>query len=293
MRYATIILVLLFTACASGSAPKSSPAETTTKARKPRRPSIAPGRAPGQAELEAAVAAAKAGQLDQGYERCLAALKKNPNLEHAYLLAGSICAMKGDVVCERQQYEDGLNALPRSSALLRERGLLHLQEGQYAEAVAKYELATEITGGRSPEALADLAYAYVYVDRLKEADVLAKTATSLDPKCFTCQMALGQVKLSNKDFPAAVAAFAAARDLRPKDPDARRSEAKAHFLAGQVEQAGTLYEALVAEYPDDGRLLVQAAQVAMAAGRHSDAVTHLTKVAGREPQPEEAPRSPR
>ncbi len=187
--------------------------------------------------------------------------------------------MLDDPECERAFYDDGLAALPRSAALLRERALLHLQEGEPAAAVAKYERANELTNGRSPETLADLAYAYVYVDRLEEARVLADRAVELDERCFSCWMAAGQVSLSRRAFPGAVTSFARAGRLRPNDPDARRSEAKSRFLAGDLDRAAQLYEALVTELPDDVRLRVQAAQVALKRGRPRDAIRHLSAAA--------------
>ncbi|MEO1337123.1 MAG: tetratricopeptide repeat protein, partial [Myxococcota bacterium] len=237
----------------------------------------------GQRELQAAIAAAKAGNLDEALQRTRLAIQANPNLEHAYLLNGSVCAMMAKPACEREAYDRGLEALPQSSALLKERALVHLQQGEYADAVQKYEKARAITQDRSADTLADLAYAYIFVDRLAEAKDLADRAVELAPACFTCQMARGQVSLSRRDFSTAVSAFEAAQALLPEDPDAARSVAKAKFLNGEIEAASVLYERLVKNQPDDGRLRVQAAQVAMKAGRYQAAVIHLQVVAAANP----------
>ena len=276
-------------ACATSSSSPPKKGDTTNGAtaspsatRRPR-PIRRPGQPAGQAELQAAIAAANAEDLTLALAKSREAIQKNPNLEQAYLLAGSICGIQGQLECEQESYEAGLVALPKSSALLRERATLHLQQGEVAEAVAKYEEANRLTGHKSPEVLAELAYAYVYVDRLDEAKTLADRAVQLDARCFPCRMAAGQVNLSKKNFPAAIASYEAARNLQPDDPDAARSEAKARFLDGQLDAASSMYEALVKASPDDGRLRVQAAQVAMKAGRFQDAVGHLKVVAAANP----------
>ncbi len=287
VRIPTGLLLCVIAACAAGDQRGPERPNAGTADRRPSGPPSGSHGPAGHLELKAAAAAAGAGNLPLAYQHCLDAIRKNPQLEHAYRLAASICAMQGNAECERQNYDDGLTALPRSPALLRDRALLHLEQGQYAAAVNRYERALAITGETSPEAMADLAYAYVYVDRLDEADRLARRAVEIDDACFSCQMALGQVCLSSNDFPDAVTAFSQARNLSPRDPDARRSEAKARFLAGEVRTAHQLYEALVVEYPDDARLRVQAAQVAMGAKAYDAAVTHLEVVAAANPDQEQ------
>ena len=282
-RLALCSVALSLAACAGSAPPPAEPPPPTT-ARPPRRPGFGPGAKPGQAELEAAIAAAKANDLDLTIQRAHAAIEKNPNLEHAYLLLGSACGMKDDLAGERAAYERGLEALPRSAPLRKELGLLHLQQGEIDPAVKRYEEANELTGGQAPEYMADLGYAYVFAGRLKEAVDLSARALALDPRCFTCAMTLGQAKLTSRDFPGAVSAYSAARDLDPGSVDAQLGLAKAHFLAGQLGPASELYEALVKAAPEDGRLLVQAAQVALAAGRPKDAVRHLEAVAAANPK---------
>ena len=80
----------------------------------PRRPVMPPrsGRSAAQRQLEAAVAAAKAGDLPEALRQCRGALEEDPKLEHAYLLAGSICGMQRNLNCEQSFYDRGLAALP-------------------------------------------------------------------------------------------------------------------------------------------------------------------------------------
>ena len=243
-------------------------------------------RSKGQTDLNAAIVAAKAGDLAAALSKCRASIQKDAKLEHAHLLAGSICGMQRNLDCERDAYDVGLRALPESAELLKARALVHLQDGEHEDAVKKYERALAVSTVKSAETLADLAYAYVYVDRLTDAKALASRATALDPKCFSCWMAAGQVHLSSREFGDATLAFARARSIAPTDPDARRSEAKARFLAGDVVKAADLFEALVRDFPDDERLRMLAAQVAMKAERFGDAVRHFEMVLQRHPNEE-------
>ena len=278
-------LLLCSAACASGgSKPPANAAKPAPKPRPPRRIGVGPGQRPGQAELESAIKAAKGGDLDLAIKRSNDAIEKNPNLEHAYLLLGSSCAMKQDLDCERAAYERGLEALPRSAALKRELGLWYLQQGDIPKAVTNYEAAHELSGGKDAGTMADLAYAYVYAGRLDEAETLAARAVKLDGKCFTCAMSLGQARLTKRDFAGAVEAYESARTLEPKSSDAQHSLAKAYFLAGKHDEAARLYEDLIRARPDDYRLRVQTAQVAMARKRYREAVEHLQVVAEANPK---------
>jgi len=238
---------------------------------------------PGQAELEAAIAAAKANDLELTMKRCNEAIEKNPSLEHAYLLLGSACAMKGDSDCERAAYDRGIEALPRSAPLKRELGLWFLGQDKAPEAVKAYEEANQLTGGEQPEYMADLAYAYIFAGKIEDAARLAQRALALDARCFSCAMSLGQANLSKRAFDSASAAYKKALDMDPKSADAQHGLAKAEFLAGRLDAAAKLYDALVADKPDDYRLRVQAAQVAMARKKYAEAAESLKIVADANP----------
>ena len=236
----------------------------------------------GQTELRRAIAAAQADRLDRALELSRSALEKDPTLERGYLLAGSLCGLKQDLACEAAFYDRGLKALPGSAELMTARALLHLQQGEYDRAVTLYERAIRIE--EKADTLADLAYAYVYVDRLQDAHKLAQRAVRLDDTCFACWMALGQVELSRRAFPTSLQAFQRARALRPDDPDASRQVAKALFLTGQRGRASALYESLVAASPSDLRLRLQAARVAIETERFDDATKHLRAAQAAQPE---------
>lgn len=282
---ASVLVLSLYAAASLGCASRPAPAPEPAAKRPPRRPPRRPGvpSKPGQRELEAAIQAAKDGNLDLAIERCNAAIDKNAQLEHAYLLLGSSCAMKGDSACEKAAYERGLEALPRSAPLHRELGLWHLGQGEIDAAVARYEQAHELSGGQEPEYMADLAYAYVYAGKVDDAVRLAERALALDPRCYTCAISLGQARLTKRSFDAAAEAYKKALELDPKSADAEHGLAKAEFLAGRLGNAAKHYANLIAAHPEDYRLRVQAAQVAMARKKYAEAAKNLKVVADANP----------
>lgn len=284
-RFFISLFCLAFVAACASSPPASTsgPESASTAKKPPRRPVRSRLTPPGQAELEAAIKAARKNDLDAAIAECRAAIQKNPQLEQAYLLLGSACAMKEDAACEQAAYAQGLEALPRSAALTKEQALVRLQAGQVDDAVAGYEAALKLVGGQDAEYMGDLAYAYVYAARLDDAVQMAQGALKLDPKCFPCAMALGQANLSKKDFDAAVQAYGQAEALQTEGLDATHGLAKAYFLAGRLDEAAQAYDRLIGQAPDDMRLRVQASQVAMKRKRFKQAVTHLSAVAAAHP----------
>src|SRR5688572_33032817 len=101
-------------------------------------------------ELEAAMKAARDNNLDAAIERSKAAIEKNPQLEQAYLLYGSSCAMKEDP-CEVEAYQAGLEALPTSAALKKAMALVHLQKNEMDQAIKMLE---ELNDGQDVEVMA-------------------------------------------------------------------------------------------------------------------------------------------
>lgn len=287
IRLSLAVGLVCIVGCAGSSSSEPAPAadgppKTATRARpKPRLPGRGGPRvaAPGTTELELAVAAAKAGELDVAIQKSRDAIAKNPRLERAHLLLGSSCSMVGNDACEAAAYEAGLEAIPTSVALQREMGFLLLRQGQVDEGVRRLEAARNAKTPVEPELLADLAFAYKMAGRLEDARRTVDAATAAAPNCVACLLASGEVALAERDFGGAEAAFAAAVQKDPANADARRSEAKAVFLAGDTERAADLYLDLAKKAPEDLRLQVQAGQVLMKAKRNKEAVTRLQAAA--------------
>lgn len=271
VRALSLISILLLGAGCAGGGQKASSEPPPAK---PKRPPRRPGSPPGQADLEAAVNAAKRQDLDAAIEFSKQAISRNPQLEHAYLLYGSSCAMKGDAACEMSAYEQGLEALPRSVALKKALGLTLLSKDPQ-QAVKTLEEANQLAQGKDPELLADLAYAYIFVERLDEGEKLAEEAVQIDPKCFQCRMALGEIRLVSRKFEDAADAYAAASQLLPDEPEATKKLAKATYLAGKKADAFGMYRAQLEKSPDDQAFRFEFAKVLLDGGKPKQAAEQL------------------
>ncbi len=218
--------------------------------------------------------AARKGDLDAAVERAQAAIAANPQLENAYLLYGSACAMKQDA-CEADAYQKGLAALPRSVALKKAMALVHLGKNEMDQAIAMLE---EVNDGKDTEVMSDLAYAYIFVDRADEGEQLANKALEIDPKCFQCNMTLGQIHLIKKRYDRAIAVYSRASELVPEDPAPRRKLAQATYLAGKKKEALALYAAELEKTGDDDGLRFEYAKALLGAKKAKDAAGELQKL---------------
>lgn len=274
MRLVVFASLAVLTACASSPPPADpAPPPPTKSKRPPRRPGFGGGGA-GKAELKAAIDAAKKNDFDTTIEKCKAAIAKNPNLEQAHLLLGSACSMKDDAKCERMAYEEGVKSLPASLALRSELGFLELQQGKYDAAIAQYEKANEIAGGKNADVVAHMGYAHGLAGRADKGLELAGKATSMNEKCGRCAAIHGQLLLATKQLDDAVKMLERAYSLAKDDVDAAHQLAKAYFLSKKLDKAIELYDALVKGTGDPG-LRSEYAIALSKANRHKEAVEQL------------------
>lgn len=242
------------------------------------RPGSSGARSAGGRDLDRALEAANAGDLKAAASAARAAFAKDPNLEKAYLLLGSACAMMDDAACEAEAYDLGTAALPRSAALLNERGLLRLRGGDAKAAIADLEAANTISGERDAKYMADLAYAYLFVDRAADGDALARRARKLDPRSFDAASAHGEILLRMKDGAGAAEAFRAAGELT-EDPEVERGVERqlgiALSISGDREGALVIFERLLGQVKDDPMLHVYAAEALMKLDRPKPASEHM------------------
>lgn len=261
MRF--LFAILLLTACASTPAKKESPDEPPPSS--PPQESAGRPRGDGKRELDQAKKLAANNDLDGAIKKLNESIAKNPNNEEAYLLLGSTCSMKEDLACEKEAYERGTAALPRSALLLNEQGLLQLRTGDTENAVRSLERAIELAPKKEPKLMADLAYAYILIKRIDEGEKLAREARAIDPKSFEAAMAHGETLLSKKDGKNAVEAFTAAlaltsdaevkNNLNGRLAVAHAIIAAGHMSANRPKDAVAEMELSVQLAPDDARFL--------------------------------------
>lgn len=280
---------LLLSSCASGGAKEAAGL---------REPDLAPTEAPsssaagreqhpanhssrgGQHLLDEAKRLAGSNDLSGAKNKAREAIQADPKLEEGYLLLGSICSMTEDEPCERAAYVEGLAALPRSASLVSQLGLLELRLGHSKTAVEQLERAHDLAHGRDVKIMADLAFAYTFLDRLDDAERLAVAARTSDPSSFEAAMSLGEILLRKKEGVRAIEAFEAAL-ARTKDPEVQRNVKRqlglSCLVAGQHERALEVLRGLkpARADEDDPMLHAQIAGALMNLGRAKEAVGEL------------------
>jgi tetratricopeptide (TPR) repeat protein len=261
-----------------GGGDSSLPSSDPPPARPPKKPGQPVSSSAGQRELEEARRLAREKDFDGAIAQAKAAIAKNPNLEEAYLLLGDSCSMKDDSKGERAAYDAGIAALPSSARLLDERALLFVRNKDLKSAVKDLESAAEISGQKDAKILADLAYTYIFVDRLSDAESLATKARQLDPKSYEAANALGEVLLHVKKPKEAIDAYKAAEQNAPDDDvrnDLRAHLALAFSMNNQHSEALAIYESLLKSGRTEPLTHVQIAGELMKLDRAKDAVSHM------------------
>ena len=262
--------------CSSGGAgPDQTPAAGGGT---PPKSSVPPRGGPGQKDpLHGAKKLASSGNTDGAIAETEKVIAARPQLEEAYSLLSALLAMKDDAEASRAALDRGLAALPQSSALLHARGMQKLEGEDVAGAISDLESAREHSGSPSADILADLAYAYLFAKRSKEAEETARAAGELEPSAYAPAFVLGEALLLNGRPKDAVPAFQRAVRAAPEETSAKRRLAKAHNLAGQHEEALQIFEQLISAAPNEPMLKAEAAGALVNLGRAKEAVSYLEK----------------
>ena len=238
----------------------------------PRGPSPSP-RGPGSAQLEKAKKLARANDVDGAIAATRAAIAEGGGLETAHLLLASLCGIKQDNACVAQALEGGLAELPQSTELLHARGMYFLESGEVPPAIADLERAQELTTGKDPDIAADLAYAYVFVGRIDEAELLAAAARRAAPRSFAAAYAHGEALIRKDRAKDALEAYQAALAIEPGNALAKRRVALALSKQGEDAKALAIYVELIKSGEDqDPGLHAASAGALIKLGRADEAV---------------------
>ncbi len=147
--------------------------------------------------------------------------KSSPNeLSDAYAAKAWVELERGGVSDARESFEQAVKLNPENVGALNGQGRLFLDEGRYAEALARFDTALK-SAPASPETIANDAEAKLALERMEDAKQQLTGARERFPKSISILLALGKVeqRLGNGD--------AAEADLRaaiavvdPTRPDA-------------------------------------------------------------------------
>jgi predicted TPR repeat methyltransferase len=118
------------------------------------------------------------------------------------------------------------------------------------EAIAACQRAIELEPAHT-NALSNLGALLRTKGRLPEAEEAYRAAIRLNPDHIAAYMNLGILLASQHRTKEAVWCFCKVTTLNPEHALARRMLALAHIMIGEIDKARQLYEALLAEDPDD------------------------------------------
>ena len=123
------------------------------------------------------------------------------------------------------EFQKALELDPSYADAMTNLGVTQAQQGHWEEAVATYRKAISLPIYPNPEvAYANLGWAYLNLDKPREAEESYRTAIQLQPRFPQAYYFLGVVldRQGRKDE--ARAAFRAARDLDPESPFGRKAQ---------------------------------------------------------------------
>jgi tetratricopeptide (TPR) repeat protein len=269
VRYLLLSLAIFF-GCASGPepAPPQKPDDETLPA------SVPSSRKSGA--LEAAKKRAREGDLAGAISASKEAIAEDPRSEEAHLLLSSLHEMGGDRLAAEKALRGGIEKLPGSAELHHALGMNLLEGGDSAMAVAELEKAKELGGGnQKAELLADLAYAYLFTNKLEDAERLAGEARKLDPKGYAAAFTHGEALLRLERWREAAEAYRVAIQASPDESLPKARLATALIKTGDFQGAlEPLEQLLKTEKDDPARIHAAIAHAKLQLGLPKEAVAH-------------------
>ena len=132
-------------------------------------------------------------------------------------------------------------------------GLLDERQKDYPAAETEYKKVLEIDA-HSTDAAIGLTNIYMKSGRLADAEPLLRRLTADRPDDGGLHLQLGRVLAAEKKNDDAIAEFATALKLSPKDLEAERELADLYASTGKNDLAETAYRPLIAAHPNDPEL---------------------------------------
>lgn len=146
--------------------------------------------------------------------------------------------------------------------------------GARDQALREYDAAVQLSPA-SVEYRNERALAYMTLDRREEAAREFELVLAADPNRMEALRALAQLKSAQGDAQASVALLTRALRLRAGDPEIVQDLAYAFEKSGQLDQASTYYEAILARLPDAQVSRSRYAETLLARNRPDEALAVL------------------
>ena len=217
------------------------------------KPAAPPPQAPQSPALDALlaapIAAIRAGRGDDAIPLLEAVLEEHPDAADAHLMLGT-------VFHERKRREDARDHYLLASSFRPDwwsphhhLGLLALDEGRYAEALAPLEKARAL-GARDARAHNALGAARLYADNIPGAVEQFRKALELEPDLVQAHSNLGYALFRDlEDYEGGALHIERAMALAPRDPAVRCNWVMVLHQRGHTEEALALCDELLARDP--------------------------------------------
>ncbi len=173
------------------------------------------------------------GKFDVGLEELQKAVQLDPNGAEVHGVLGRAYRQQGRMDDAQKEYAQAIDLDDDDWRWLYLLGAMQIDTGKFGDAEASLKAALEKTP-ENARVLYDLGLVYLKEDRLDDARETFKKSLQLDPRADT-MMALGNVYFCQNDFENAIATYARAVGVAPKQFDAWGNLAETYFAAGKHE----------------------------------------------------------
>ncbi len=228
----------------------------------------------------------KLGRIREAVSAAQDQVTRNPNDVEAHTLLGKVYLRSlGDLQSPQAgellqlaiaEYEKLTQLKPDDVETHLLLGQLYGLNHDSAKAEAQFKAAQQIDGN-SEEVVLNIARLYTEQgDFRRAADVLSAVPT--DDRTARTEFALGASYDQLKKPKEAAAAYRAALDLDPENTtDTQRALANALLTDGQIDEALTIYQQIVAAEPQDAQSQVRIADIERRKGQYPEALATLNK----------------
>jgi tetratricopeptide (TPR) repeat protein len=196
---------------------------------------------------DAALAHQRIDRLDDAAELAAAALKLDPGLPDAIVLAVEIERARQNPQGSMAIVEQVLKDNPRHAWARGLKALLLSEQGHFQEALDEFS-ATDADVPELAWVFVERARTLLQMDssREKEARDLLDRAAKLDPNQPGAPLLLGQIELEKGNYEEAIQSLRRAVDLDPQTPFIICELGRAHLAAGQIQDAHACFDRALA-----------------------------------------------
>lgn len=212
-----------------------------------------------------------------------AAVAASPTSIEAHFVRGRVLAEQGQREQAERAFNDVLRLNPRAAAARTELARLQLTTDP-AEAAAQARQASQHEA-RPGAARLVLARAHIEKREYAEAEAILDELATLAPDAPDVHAQIGQLRLRQKDYVRARAAFMRALELDRVNTDALEGVTAVDFASGRPADAIARIEGVLAQAPDDTVLMLVAAKAYASSSNLSAAEALLVKVIESSPAP--------